>query len=1098
MIQSRRTLAWSLILVLLCASMAVAQRPPTARAATTTYVVDLATDAGIGANPVCDTNAADDCTLRQAILKANSDGVSSAITFDIPADDTDPKYGYNATSGRWTITPASALPAVSGSETTINGLNNNAVGTPRVVIDGSGLSGGGVGLRLNSANNIVQNLIIVGFTGSNTAGIGIRIDGSGSANNQIYGNYIGNFPGGGTQPNTYAGVQIDNQAHDNTIGLSSNPGERNVIAGNTGDGVRLQNAPNNKIYGNYIGLGLGANFVTTPMPNSLNGITVVDSSGNQIGSMVSSQRNVISGNTGNGVELTGDGSTNNTVAGNYIGTNEIGSSDQGNGGNGVRIASGASNNNVFGSAGANSLISANAGYGVLITDDNTTGNKIYNTYIGTNAGGTVARPNDLGGVFVRDNASNNQIGIAGQGNTIAGNKGYGVAFGRTTVGYTAISGNIVASNRIGLTPLATAVLSNTLGGILVGDGTINTQIGVAGAGNQIAGNGGPGVTISGTGVLSATISSNTIGLRRAASNGPFTTAAGNNGDGILINNNAQDIRIGTSADSANTIAGNTGNGIHISGDKAKLVSIKQNYIGVAFSSNAYVALPNTQNGVLVDNGAQQVSILNNHISHNAVKGIALEPNTPATGGNSTNANHDIDPPLDIRLNQNGRLTGRVFKTGTSDACVLPCTIQLFTTDPAALDGQGRDFVSQQITSNGYFTFTLGSLPPQLALTATDKNGNTSEFSGLTTQIGPIDLLEANPSTQNAIPGQVVTYTHDLVNNGTVDMLDLKISAVSSRKWPIKTVPTLGNVFSLAAGETKRITLTLTLPFGPDPRVLAGPPPDLTTLTVSSTRFVTVTDSVVDTTNVLPKFDLVVTPLEREGFGAPESPNNIVRYVHKLVNKGNVTQTVQVQTRSDRGWLTEVSTDTITLAPGDDNARFLTVSVTVPPGTQAGTIEKTYIDLIVPGDPGESQTITDTTHAELAPDALLLHDGDIDGEARAGEKITFFYIVENRSNGPATFSLEGSGALGSDVTFRRTDGGAFGANYSFTVDNTPGANTVHFAMEVTVNRSLLTDDLETVTVLLLDFDQRIRQAAQNHILVTGGAMAPRLYIPIATN
>ena len=107
-------------------------------------------------------------------------------------------------------------------------------------------------------------------------------------------------------------------------------------------------------------------------------------------------------------------------------------------------------------------------------------------------------------------------------------------------------------------------------------------------------------------------------------------------------------------------------------------------------------------------------------------------------------------------------------------------------------------------------------------------------------------------------------------------------------------------------------------------------------------------------------------------------------------------------------------------------------------------------------------------------------------------------MENRSNGPATFSLEGSGALGSDVTFRRTDGGAFGANYSFTVDNTPGANTVHFAMEVTVNRSLLTDDLETVTVLLLDFDQRIRQAAQNHILVTGGAMAPRLYIPIATN
>lgn len=1099
MTRTRHTLAWSLILALLCASLAIAQRPPVARAADHTYVVDTALDTALGTDPACDSDptVADDCSLRQAITLANADSGTSEILFQIPDDETNPDNGYNATTGRWTILPTSSLPALNSGNTTINGLNNNAGGTPRVVIDGSGLSGGGVGLRLNSANNVIRNLIIVGFSGSNTAGIGIRIDGPNSANNQVYGNYIGNFPGGDKQANTYAGVQIDNQAHDNTIGIGSSPGERNVIAGNSGDGIRLQNAPNNKIYGNYIGLSVNASSTTTPQPNDLNGITVVDSSGNQIGGMAVGQRNVVSGNRLNGIVLTGDGSTNNSIVNNYIGTNEIGSTDQGNTGNGVRIASGASDNNVYGTAGAGSVISGNGAYGVLITDVSTTGNKVYNNFIGVSAGGTTARPNDLGGVFVRDNASNNQIGVAGQGNTIAGNSGYGIAFGRTATGYSAISGNSVSSNRIGLNALGTTVVSNTLGGIFVGDGTTNTLIGATSAAqNYIAGNGGPGITLSGAGVVSATISGNIIGLRRAVANGPFTTAAGNKGDGVLVGNNAQNIRIGGSSADANIIASNSGNGVHVNGNKAKLVTVQENYIGVAMGSNGYIALGNSANGVLVDGGAQQVTILNNHISRNTQKGIALDFNTPAPGGSALNANHDIDPPYAIHLNQNGQLTGQVRSSGTADACVLPCKIQVFTTDPAALDGQGRDFVSQQITSDGYFTFTLGTLPPQLALTATDKDGNTSEFAGLTTRIGPIDLLEANPNTQNAIPGQVVTYTHQLVNNGSVDLLDLKVNAVSSRKWTVKTVPPIGTTFALPAGATKLITVSLTLPFGPDPRVLAGPPPDFTAVTVNSTRFVTVTDTVTDTTNVLPKFKLEVTPTSRTGFGIPDSPSNVVRYVHKLVNKGNVTQTVQVQTRSVRGWSTEISTDTITLEPGDAKAKFVTISVTIPSATDEGTTETTFVDFIVPSDPSESKTVTETTIAELSTNALLIHDGAVDGQGGAGQKATFFYIVENRSTGTATFSLEGSAALGSIVSFRRTDGGTFGANNSFTVGNTPGNNTIRFAVEILIDPKLTIGTTETVTILLLDNNQNIRQAAQNRILVNRNEIAPRQYIPIA--
>lgn len=1098
MIRTRRTLAWSLILAL-CATLAIAQRPPSARAAASTYVVDNATDADLS-GAACNSAVADDCSLRQAIKLANADTGTSEIQFDIPADENNQLYGYNQATGRWTIEPSSSLPALSAGGTTIRGRNDNAVGTPRIVIDGSGLVGGGVGLRLNSSNNVVLNLIIGGFGGTSTTGIGIRIDGPNTANNQVYGNYIGNFPGGATLPNVYAGVQIDNSAHDNTIGTGSNPGERNVIAGNTGDGIRLQNAVNNKIYGNYVGLGLNSNFSTMLLPNSANGIEIIDSSSTQVGGMQSSLRNVISGNTLDGIVLTGDGSTNNSIAGNYIGTNEIGATDQGNSGNGVRIANGASTNSVFGSAGAGTVISGNGGYGVLVTDADTSGNKIYNSYIGVNAGGSTARPNDLGGVFVRDNASRNQIGLPGQGNTIAGNTGYGVAFGRTAVGYTAIVSNTVAGNLIGLSALGTSVVSNTLGGVLVGNGTNFTTIGGAtsAAQNVIAGNNGPGVAIGGSSVFSNTVAGNIIGLRRGAANGPFTTAAGNAGDGVLISNGAQYTRVGGSSAEANTIGANSANGVHVAGATTKPTTIKSNYIGVAFGAGAYAAAGNGDNGVLVDNAAQQVSILNNFISRNTGKGIALAPNSPAPGGSSANANHDIDPPFGIRLNQNGQLTGQVLTAGTSDACVAPCTIQAFTADPSALDGQGRDFVAQQISSNGYFTFTLASLPAQVALTATDKNGNTSEFAGLTTQIGPIDLLDAVPNTQDAIPGQVVTYTHQLVNNGSIGLLDLKVNAVSSRKWPVKTVPPIGTQFALAAGQTRLVTVTLTLPLGPDKRVLAGPPPDTTVVSVSSTKYITVTDSATDTTNVLPKFLLDVTPKSRTGLGAPDSPSSIVRYVHKLTNKGNITRTIDVQIRTVRGWQTEVSTDTITLEPGDDKAKFLTVSVTVPSGTQQGTTETTYVDLIVPDEPSQNQTITETTIAELSTSALLTHDGEVDGEAGAGQKATFFYIVENRSTGPATFSLEGSGALGSKVSFRRTDGGTFGANYSFTVGNTPGANTIRFAMEVILEPKLTIGTTETVTVLLLDSQARIRQAAQNRILINKNEIAPRQYLPIAAN
>ena len=67
-------------------------------------------------------------------------------------------------------------------------------------------------------------------------------------------------------------------------------------------------------------------------------------SGNTIGGTAAGAGNVISGNTDDGVEITGTGTTGNVVAGNYIGTDVTGTVALGNGLDGVEIDTGASGN----------------------------------------------------------------------------------------------------------------------------------------------------------------------------------------------------------------------------------------------------------------------------------------------------------------------------------------------------------------------------------------------------------------------------------------------------------------------------------------------------------------------------------------------------------------------------------------------------------------------------------------------------------------------------------------------------------------------------------------------------------------------------------
>lgn len=118
-----------------------------------------------------------------------------------------------------------------------------------------------------------------------------------------------------------------------------------------------------------------------------------------------------------------------------------------------------------------------------------------------------------------------------------------------------------------------------------------------------------------------------------------------------------------------------------------------------------------------------------------------------------------------------------------------------------------------VDATGAFTVTVGGIPRQLTLTATDPLSNTSRFAIFTPQPS---LSIGAPQAQSADPGQVITYTHTVTNTGNIELTDVRISVTTSRGWenlspPIAIQPS--GSFSLAPGESRAITVSVRVPTG---------------------------------------------------------------------------------------------------------------------------------------------------------------------------------------------------------------------------------------------------------------------------------------------
>lgn len=468
--------------------------------------------------------------------------------------------------------------------------------THGVFLSGSNASIGAVGI--GNGNIISGNLTN-----------GIRV--VAGTNNTIQNNFIGtNIDGTADLGNASQGVLV-------TTGATTTIGPGNLISGNDSDGIRLQ-SDSHTIVGNIIGLNATG---TATIPNSGHGILGLDVSNITVGGGALTDRNIISGNSFDGIFMDASTDNNFVVQGNYIGTNLAGDAGLGNSGYGVRSDSIAAQ--IGGpNAGEGNVISGNGGAfdaGVFLEGD---GNIVQGNIVGLNAAGTAAIPNPGNGFTVSGQTNTFGGDTVAERNVISGNGGIGIRIFFS-------SNNTIQGNYIGTSSDGTVDLGN--GGIGVFSfGTGNTIGGPnAGEGNVISGNGGVGVSMN-----EVVLQGNIIGLNAAG-----TAAIGNDGGGASVSTGTFG---GDTAAERNVISGNGGTGIEIFGNNQ---SLQGNYIGL--DATGVNTIGNTGSGVVISADDVLIGGLNageeNFIGGNQVTGVLVNGNNARLQGNAIGLNTNFEP-----------------------------------------------------------------------------------------------------------------------------------------------------------------------------------------------------------------------------------------------------------------------------------------------------------------------------------------------------------------------------------------------------------------------------------------------------------------------
>lgn len=608
-----------------------------------------------------------------------------------------------------------ALDAASSGNT----VEGNFIGSPA---DGSGRlgnTGNGVNLGASTGNAVVANTILdnrlsgVAITNSLAATL--------SAGNAVTGNTISRNASGivvtkssfqtiGGAEDGDGNVVSNNLATGISItGLSSNVVvEGNTITGNVREGILVSASTATTIAGNEVaanrtsGIAFSSTISKSPAEANLVVGNLVDANLGAGVSITSKSQfvtigsvespNVITRNRLAGVSITG-GATRNTVAGNLIGTDGSGATNQGNLGDGVSISAATAN-----TVGEANEIAHNRGAGVRIASS-----PAATAALGNLVTGNQITANAAGGVVVATGGIHQVIG-----NTVSANVGRGIFIDTAKVtGQKA--GSIVSAN---------TVVSNTSDGISVSGGGAN-QI----AGNRV------GVDESDTplpnrghGIRLVNSAANTVGDPAGVAG---NVVAHNLGNGIRLEGASVRNMV-----AANEIFENASHGVAIVGKTAtdNVVGLQATAVRPVGAGNRVFA--NLGAGVFIDAGIRN-QVFANSLFDNVDGGILL-----ANRGNGGQTAPELSSAAIVMVSGRERLevTGTVRGTPRQQLIV-----EFFAnapgSDPQAAIPLGRARVIAG--TNGLATFTLlldaipeiGDLVTATVTTASGTIGNTSAISG---------------------------------------------------------------------------------------------------------------------------------------------------------------------------------------------------------------------------------------------------------------------------------------------------------------------------------------------------------------------------------
>jgi uncharacterized repeat protein (TIGR01451 family) len=532
--------------------------------------------------------------------------------------------------------------------------------------------GNGVAIVSTQSGDMTTGNLVQDITSAGNLNNGISINGPGAANNTLGNNTIGIA----TLANEDNGISISNAGPGNTVvsntivnslndGISISLGGHDTISGNFigtdstsdssvgnhGFGLAIDSSNNSSVIGNDIsfnqsngvvisGASVGNSLLSNTIgTNNLDGVLVLESSGNTIGSLT--QGNTIFANGTDGVALF-NGSIANDVVGNTIGTVQGGSAGEtGNQGDGVHVIS--STANVI----LSNVVSGNSQSGVEIFGDSS-GNSVDSNILGT-LSGNASLGNKLNGLLIAGSPvvtngttstpatspHDNFIGVlpdgTAAGNFIAGNQSNGVVVVLATSNQ--IQHNVIQDNAVDGVSLAYANGNSIDNGNIIsvnkGDGIgLSSSFLTDIQGNTISYNSANGVNAlasSGSQIQNNQVEdnvSNGIALTSAFDSDVVGNVVQNNGsvtlgslaDGIVLTGSSYSIIQG------NQVQGNTADGI-----RARLSS-NGNLIGADTSTVPNLITSNGSAGIEVSSGSTRNSIQNNLVGFTyAVTGAFTQP-----------------------------------------------------------------------------------------------------------------------------------------------------------------------------------------------------------------------------------------------------------------------------------------------------------------------------------------------------------------------------------------------------------------------------------------------------------------------------------------